>query len=72
MLDIDHGTYPFVTSSNTTAGAACTGLGLPPTSVSRVVGVFKAYTTRVGGGPFPTHIDDEDLQTKLGTVWCRL
>ena len=58
LLDIDFGTYPFVTSSNTTAGGACTGCGLPPHAVERVVGVCKAYTTRVGAGPMPT-IDDE-------------
>ena len=57
-LDIDHGTYPFVTSSNTTSGGACTGSGVPPTAIDHVVGVMKAYTTRVGGGPFPTE-DDE-------------
>ncbi|MFQ5672572.1 MAG: adenylosuccinate synthase [Nitrospinales bacterium] len=56
MLDVDHGTYPFVTSSNATAGGACTGLGIPPTGISRVVGVVKAYTTRVGEGPFPTEL----------------
>ena len=54
FLDIDHGTYPFVTSSNTTAGGACTGSGLPPHRMDRVVGVMKAYTTRVGEGPLPT------------------
>ncbi len=54
FLDIDHGTYPFVTSSNTTAGGACTGSGIPPHRMDRVVGVMKAYTTRVGGGPLPT------------------
>ena len=54
MLDIDHGTYPFVTSSSATSGGACTGTGVPPTSIGAVVGVTKAYTTRVGGGPFPT------------------
>ncbi len=54
LLDIDHGTYPYVTSSNTIAGAACPGLGIGPTNVDRVVAVIKAYTTRVGGGPFPT------------------
>ena len=54
FLDIDHGTYPFVTSSNTTAGGACTGSGIPPHRMDRVVGVMKAYTTRVGEGPFPT------------------
>ncbi|WP_299040090.1 adenylosuccinate synthase [uncultured Pseudokineococcus sp.] len=56
MLDVDHGTYPFVTSSNATAGGACTGSGIPPTRVSRVVAVVKAYTTRVGEGPFPTEL----------------
>src|SRR6201993_1544841 len=54
FLDIDHGTYPYVTSSNTTAGGACTGSGVPPNRVDRVLGVMKAYTTRVGEGPFPT------------------
>jgi adenylosuccinate synthase len=58
MLDVDHGTYPFVTSSNSTAGGACTGLGIPPTRIDRVVGVIKAYTTRVGEGPFPTELND--------------
>jgi adenylosuccinate synthase len=58
MLDIDHGTYPFVTSSNSTAGGACTGLGIPPGKVDRVIGVIKAYTTRVGEGPFPTELHD--------------
>lgn len=53
-LDIDHGTYPFVTSSNTTAGGACTGSGIPPNFIDHVIGVLKAYTTRVGGGPLPT------------------
>ena len=59
LLDIDHGTYPYVTSSNTIAGAACTGTGLGPTRINRVVGITKAYTTRVGGGPFPTEQDNE-------------
>ena len=59
MLDIDFGTYPFVTSSNATAGGACTGAGLAPHRVDRVVGVIKAYTTRVGEGPFPTELVDE-------------
>ncbi len=54
MLDIDFGTYPFVTSSSTTVGGVCTGLGLPPKKVGTTIGVIKAYTTRVGGGPFPT------------------
>ena len=59
LLDVDHGTYPFVTSSNPTSGGACTGLGVPPTSVNSVIGVVKAYTTRVGNGPFPTELHDE-------------
>ncbi|HEX8298306.1 MAG TPA: adenylosuccinate synthase [Rubricoccaceae bacterium] len=59
LLDVDHGTYPFVTSSSPTAGGACTGLGIPPTSVDRVVGIVKAYSTRVGNGPFPTELTDE-------------
>jgi adenylosuccinate synthase len=54
FLDLDHGTYPYVTSSNTTAGGACTGSGVPPNRIDRVVGAMKAYTTRVGEGPFPT------------------
>jgi adenylosuccinate synthase len=54
MLDVDHGTYPFVTSSNSSAGGACTGLGVAPTAIDGVLGIFKAYTTRVGEGPFPT------------------
>lgn len=54
LLDVDHGTYPFVTSSNPTSGGACTGLGIPPTAIKSVVGVVKAYSTRVGNGPFPT------------------
>jgi adenylosuccinate synthase len=60
MLDVDHGTYPFVTSSNSISGGACTGLGIPPTQIDRVVGVIKAYTTRVGEGPFPTELHDSD------------
>ena len=60
MLDIDHGTYPFVTSSSATAGGACIGLGVPPTRIERVVGVSKAYCTRVGGGPFPTEARGPD------------
>jgi len=59
MLDIDHGTYPFVTSSNASAGGACTGTGVAPTRISGVIGVSKAYITRVGGGPFPTEVVDE-------------
>lgn len=59
LLDIDHGTYPFVTSSNTIAGGACTGLGVSPTKINRIIGVVKAYTTRVGSGPFPTEVKDE-------------
>ena len=59
LLDVDHGSYPYVTSSNTTAGGACTGAGIGPTRVDKVVGVVKAYTTRVGNGPFPTELLDE-------------
>jgi adenylosuccinate synthase len=59
LLDVDHGTYPFVTSSNATAGGACTGSGIPPTRISRVIAVIKAYTTRVGEGPFPTELVDD-------------
>ncbi len=65
MLDIDHGTYPFVTSSNPIAGAACTGTGIGPTRIDRVLGVTKAYVTRVGEGPFPSELDDADGQTML-------
>jgi adenylosuccinate synthase len=60
LLDVDFGTYPFVTSSNTTAAGACTGLGIAPNSIGEVYGIFKAYTTRVGSGPFPTELFDED------------
>ena len=60
LLDVDHGTYPFVTSSNPTAGGACTGSGIGPTRIDRVIGILKAYTTRVGSGPFPTELLDED------------
>ena len=59
LLDIDFGTYPFVTSSNTTAAGACTGLGVAPNQIGEVYGIFKAYTTRVGSGPFPTELFDE-------------
>ena len=59
LLDVDHGTYPFVTSSSPTSGGACTGLGIPPTSVTSILGIVKAYTTRVGNGPFPTELTDE-------------
>jgi len=62
LLDIDHGTYPFVTSSNTVAAAACIGTGVGPTHIDEVIGVMKAYTTRVGNGPFPTEFDDEFAQ----------
>jgi len=60
LLDIDFGTYPFVTSSNTTAAGACTGLGVAPNKIGEVYGIFKAYTTRVGSGPFPTELFDDD------------
>lgn len=59
LLDVDHGTYPFVTSSNPTSGGACTGLGIPPTSINNIIGIVKAYSTRVGNGPFPTELEDE-------------
>lgn len=67
MLDIDFGTYPYVTSSNTTAAGACTGLGVAPNKIGEVIGIFKAYTTRVGSGPFPTELFDEDGAT-MGRV----
>ncbi len=63
LLDIDFGTYPFVTSSNTTAAGACTGLGVAPNKIGDVFGIFKAYTTRVGSGPFPTELFDDDGAT---------
>ncbi|GAA3827355.1 adenylosuccinate synthase [Nocardioides panacisoli] len=59
LLDVDHGTYPFVTSSSATAGGACTGSGIPPTRIDQVIGIVKAYTTRVGEGPFPTELHDD-------------
>ncbi|KAI9141192.1 Adenylosuccinate synthetase [Paraphysoderma sedebokerense] len=77
MLDIDFGTYPFVTSSNTTVGGVCTGLGIPPSKVGQVIGVVKAYTTRVGGGPFPTELTDkigellQDVGQEYGTTTGR-
>ncbi|HMK42987.1 MAG TPA: adenylosuccinate synthase [Dissulfurispiraceae bacterium] len=69
LLDIDHGTYPFVTSSNTVAGGACTGAGIGPTRIDKVLGIVKAYTTRVGSGPFPTELNDavgEDIRKRGG------
>ena len=60
LLDVDHGTYPYVTSSNPTSGGACTGTGIPPNKIDTIVGIVKAYTTRVGGGPFPTELFDKD------------
>ena len=68
LLDIDFGTYPYVTSSNTTAAGACTGLGVPPNKIKDVFGIFKAYTTRVGSGPFPTELFDENAKrmSKVG------
>ncbi|GAB3198827.1 adenylosuccinate synthase [Nocardioides hungaricus] len=59
LLDVDHGTYPFVTSSSATSGGACTGSGIPPTRLDRIIGIVKAYTTRVGEGPFPTELHDD-------------
>jgi adenylosuccinate synthase len=67
LLDIDHGTYPFVTSSNTTAGGASVGVGIGPNAIDRVLGVVKAYTTRVGNGPLPTELE-EPLQTQVRTL----
>lgn len=67
LLDVDFGTYPFVTSSATTAAGACTGLGIAPNQIKNVFGIFKAYTTRVGSGPFPTELFDEDGET-MGRV----
>ena len=67
LLDVDHGTYPFVTSSNPTAGGACTGSGIGPTRINGVVGILKAYATRVGSGPFPTELLNEDGE-KLRTI----
>ena len=68
FLDLDHGTYPFVTSSNPTAGGACVGSGIGPRDIDRVIGIAKAYLTRVGSGPFPTEVDGEegDMLVELG------
>ena len=77
FLDLDHGTYPFVTSSNPTAGGACVGSGIGPRYLTRIVGITKAYTTRVGGGPFPTELTDEvgdklvEIGREFGTVTGR-
>jgi adenylosuccinate synthase len=77
FLDLDHGTYPFVTSSNPTAGGACVGTGIGPRYLSRIVGITKAYATRVGSGPFPTELTDElgdklvDIGREFGTVTGR-
>ena len=77
FLDLDHGTYPYVTSSNPTAGGACAGTGLGPRDIDRVVGITKAYTTRVGAGPFPTELTDDDgdrlveIGREFGTVTGR-
>ena len=77
FLDLDHGTYPYVTSSNPTAGGACAGTGLGPRDIDRVVGITKAYTTRVGAGPFPTELTDDDgdrlvdVGREFGTVTGR-
>ncbi|MCA9798157.1 MAG: adenylosuccinate synthase [Cyanobacteria bacterium HKST-UBA06] len=77
MLDLDHGTYPYVTSSNPVSGGACAGGGVPPTALARIIGVTKAYTTRVGGGPYPTELFDEagrhlaDVGHEFGTTTGR-
>lgn len=67
LLDVDHGTYPFVTSSSPTSGGACTGLGIPPTAVKRIIGIAKAYSTRVGNGPYPSELLDETGE-KIRTI----
>jgi adenylosuccinate synthase len=67
LLDVDHGTYPYVTSSNPTSGGACTGTGIPPNRIDAVIGIVKAYTTRVGNGPFPTELTEEEGE-KLRTI----
>jgi len=67
MLDMDFGTYPYITSSSTTVGGVCTGLGVPPSAIETNIGIMKAYTTRVGGGPFPTELVDE-IGAKLQKV----
>jgi len=77
MLDIDYGTYPYVTSSATSIGGVCTGLGIPPFAIKKVIGVIKAYTTRVGGGPFPTEQFEtigetlQEVGAEYGTVTGR-
>jgi adenylosuccinate synthase len=71
LLDIDHGTYPFVTSSNPTSGGACTGLGIGPTKINKVIAIVKAYTTRVGRGPFPTELGTDEETTNEGT-WDKI
>lgn len=67
LLDVDFGTYPYVTSSNTSIGGVCTGLGIPPQFIETVIGIVKAYTTRVGEGPFPSELTDE-IGQHLGKV----
>ena len=69
LLDVDYGTYPFVTSSSTTVSGVCSGLGVPPHAIGNVTGIFKAYTTRVGSGPFPTELDNEigEKMRKIGS-----
>ena len=71
MLDIDFGTYPYVTSSNCSIGGVLTGLGVPPSAIGDVIGVFKAYTTRVGDGPFPTELDDVSIKQQGLTLCLR-
>ncbi|MES1211060.1 MAG: adenylosuccinate synthetase, partial [Acidobacteriota bacterium] len=77
LLDVDHGTYPFVTSSSSTSGGACTGTGVPPTKIDVAIGVLKAYTTRVGGGPFPSELSGDTAEflrsrgNEYGTVTGR-
>ncbi|MEQ6901987.1 adenylosuccinate synthase [Nocardioides sp. YIM 152588] len=69
LLDVDHGTYPFVTSSSATSGGACTGSGIPPTRIDQVIAIAKAYTTRVGEGPFPTELEDENGEFLRKAGW---
>jgi adenylosuccinate synthase len=68
MLDVDYGTFPFVTSSNTTIGGVCTGLGVPPSAIETPIGIMKAYTTRVGEGPFPTNLEGTPIGEQLQNV----
>ena len=72
MLDLDFGTYPYVTSSSTAIGGVCTGLGIPPQRIGEVIGVVKAYTTRVGGGPFPTELLDVRAKQSFSALLLKI